>query len=406
MKKVFIGVLCALMLFGFVACDNNTPSGMVYSIEATQTSVFVEGEQPTADGFTYSGYTNMGTTVTIDPSEITLGPINGNSCAIIYKGVTLGEVEVDLEPVESISVDASGAVTSYYARLAGYSYEEAADVDTTGLVVTAAYDGGTKVVDVENLGKNLSVTSNVTDWEDDGDYTVTVKLGAGEDTYDITIVPNLVTSVNARATEDYTVYYDGKEATGADVPDYLTATEVESETAGYWMEKTYQGGEVVVVDVTDVDFAQTNGSFGNSFDTSRIPSEGGSLTVTLKYTGTDGTTSLTGSSRNSSVSISWAKKEAVSVEVTEVPSELSHSSTFSSGTTGLFAFEVTYNDGTTASASAAWWTGEGDTPDGNYIILQQREAIKDYTVGDRYTFSVTGRVAGLSFEQSFEAVVK
>ena len=43
-KKVFIGVLSALMLFAFVACDNS-PSGMVYSIEATQTGVFVEGEE-------------------------------------------------------------------------------------------------------------------------------------------------------------------------------------------------------------------------------------------------------------------------------------------------------------------------------------------------------------------------
>ena len=405
MKKVFIGVLCALMLFGFVACDNNTPSGMVYSIEATQTAVYVEGETPTADGFSFVGYTNLGEAVSIDASKIAFYPAGSDRYSMTYMGIPVaGTVEVDFVPVESVSVDASGAVTSYYARLAGYSYEEAAAVDTTGLVVTVTYDGGTKVIDVDDL----DVKSDVTNWETVGEYTVTVSIDGKEDTYDIEIVPNLVTSVAARSTENYTVYHTGEKPATSDLPKYLTATEVENEVKGYWMEKTYQGNEVVVVDSAYVDYQMANGNYVDTFAAANlVPAEDRAVSVTMKYTGEDGTTSLTGSSRNSSVSISWAKKEAVSIEVTKTAKELSKGSSFDGQTTSLFAFDVTYNDGSVdSSQQATWWDGEGETPKTNYIILEQREAIKDYTVGDRYTFSVSGSVAGLSFSQSFEAVVK
>ena len=45
MKKVFIGVLAALMLFAFVACDNNAsvkvPTGMTLAVSRT---AYLEGE--------------------------------------------------------------------------------------------------------------------------------------------------------------------------------------------------------------------------------------------------------------------------------------------------------------------------------------------------------------------------
>ena len=73
MKKVFIGVLAALMLFAFVACDNSTPvNGMVYSLEATQNAVYVDGETPTAAGFSFTGYTNMGATMSVDAADVKL----------------------------------------------------------------------------------------------------------------------------------------------------------------------------------------------------------------------------------------------------------------------------------------------------------------------------------------------
>ena len=116
-KKVFIGVLSALMLFAFVACDNS-PSGMVYSIEATQTGVFVEGEEPTAAGFSFTGYTNLGETVSVDASQIVLTQYqNSDTYAISYRGAMVGYVTVDFEPITNLKVDASEATAVYYAVL-------------------------------------------------------------------------------------------------------------------------------------------------------------------------------------------------------------------------------------------------------------------------------------------------
>ena len=54
MKKVFIGVLAALMLFAFTACDNSVPTvsidGVAY-VEVEQVKNYLEGENATEDGF-------------------------------------------------------------------------------------------------------------------------------------------------------------------------------------------------------------------------------------------------------------------------------------------------------------------------------------------------------------------
>ena len=58
-KKVFIGVLAALMLFAFVACDGGTAaSGTITMVEATTSKEYVAGfETPVASDFTFTGYT-------------------------------------------------------------------------------------------------------------------------------------------------------------------------------------------------------------------------------------------------------------------------------------------------------------------------------------------------------------
>lgn len=54
MKKYFIGVLAALMLFAFTACDNSVPTvsidGVAY-VEVEQVKNYLEGEKATEDGF-------------------------------------------------------------------------------------------------------------------------------------------------------------------------------------------------------------------------------------------------------------------------------------------------------------------------------------------------------------------
>ena len=74
MKKVFIGVLAALMLFAFVACDNSgsnaNPAYITY-VEATLNSgvVYVEGEKVDSADFTFKGYDVLGNEIATIPSE-------------------------------------------------------------------------------------------------------------------------------------------------------------------------------------------------------------------------------------------------------------------------------------------------------------------------------------------------
>ena len=171
MKKcILIGALAALMLFAFTACDNTTAvDGAVQSVEATQAVVYVEGETPTAEGFTYTGYTNMGATVTVEASDITLVPtsagsgVSANTYGIVFKGQPVGTVVVDFEAVESIEVDASKATTEYYkipSDVTGVSAREL----VKDVIVTAKYDGGSKqmTLGVEDYAAFVTANTGVT----------------------------------------------------------------------------------------------------------------------------------------------------------------------------------------------------------------------------------------------------
>ena len=68
-KSILIGALAALMLFAFVACDNGA-TGLVYRVEAVQNEVYVTGETPKAEGFSFTGYTTSGDVVSINPADV------------------------------------------------------------------------------------------------------------------------------------------------------------------------------------------------------------------------------------------------------------------------------------------------------------------------------------------------
>ena len=403
MKKVFIGVLAALMLFAFVACDSNTASGMVYSLEATQTAVYVKGETPVADGFEFTAYTNMGTTVSVDPADVVLVNKGGDTYGFEYLGVSVyGSVDVEFKAVTGITVDSSKAVKTYYASVDGAKYEEARKIDTTGLVISAEYEGGKKTIDT----KDAEITSDISDWEAADDYTVTVEFQGFEKTYDVEIVPNLVESVAAKTTENYTLYYATTPA--GNNPVYC-ADPTAKDAKGFYMEKTYQGGEVVVAESTTVHYqVPATGAFQAGFPSAYIPTDanGGSASIVIKYVGTDGTTALAGAAREGVISVTWTKKAPVSVEMTANPATMSKGGTFGSGNVSDFTFSVKSNDGTSADATnVSWWNGEGNTPTGNYIVLAEREALKDYTVGDRYKFTVTGSISDIAVNETFEATI-
>ena len=281
MKKVFIGVLAALMLFAFVACDNsgaNAGAEYIAYVEATQNSgvVYVEGEKVDPADFTFKGYDVIGNEVATIPSSMFEGPstvlaakednaITFTSSVSSMYGALTAEVEVAAEEVTGIKVDATNAKTTYYGTLDKYSYEDENrnKIDISGLVVTASYEGGEKVVEIDetNVATSsvvwASVTKPVT-------YDLTVTYATDNtDTYTITMLPNYVDHVEMRATEDYAIYYkDAEELESVDLT-YATVDENTNAVSGngVYMVLVYQGlEEYATVSATEIGYLDANSS--------------------------------------------------------------------------------------------------------------------------------------------------
>ena len=406
MKKcILIGALAALMLFAFTACDNTTAvDGAVQSVEATQAVVYVEGETPTAEGFTYTGYTNMGATVTVEASDITLVPtsagsgVSANTYGIVFKGQPVGTVVVDFEAVESIEVDASKATTEYYkipSDVTGVSAREL----VKDVIVTAKYDGGSKVVS----NNDLEFDTGAVTWNTVGSYDVTVSLGAEEDTYEIEVVENLVKSVAAKVTDGYSVYYTGDAPSGN--PAYVDGTTVKE---GIYVEKTYQSEETVMVPASAVKYQlPATGAYDQTtFPAVLIPKTPTSVTVNMAYTGTDG---IVGLNKTTAVSVSWTKNVIASVEIATTPSTVSKASGFGTDGTTISGFTASgkMTNGTAATIGTInYWDGKDTAPEtGNYLTVNADLSSASYVVGDRYTFTVTGKIEGFNVSKTFEAVI-
>ena len=149
MKKVFIGVLAALMLFAFVACDNNAPQAplmgnQIEGVELVSVPDYLYGEK-------------------IDPAKVQLNVVKNDGSKIAYTGTELQMDAVTLN-ADTTAVAVTYAGLTFYVNVPAYEPElitfnisgikattislGASDkLDITGTTVTATYDGG-KIKDI------------------------------------------------------------------------------------------------------------------------------------------------------------------------------------------------------------------------------------------------------------------
>ncbi len=407
MKKVFIGVLCALMLFGFVACDNNTPSGMVYSIEATQTAVYVDGETPTADGFSFVGYTNLGEAVSIDASKIAFYPAGSNRYTMTYMGMPVANsVVVDFEDITGLSVDATGSTAVYYAVLPagtdvnGKALPTTRDIDKTGIVVTAEYEGGSKVIANDQVDFNLALEE---DWTAGEDKDVVVSFGEMTDTYTIDVQENLVLSLVSAMTEDYTLYAG---VSGHNAAKWATNVGTDNETEGLYLALTYQGGETVAFGSdTGIRFLNISGSYqaGNIATYIATADTTSAIPVSVKYVGANGIQNLT---RTATFSVP-VREDAVDPETITVTgvNTLDNIDYSAQGTTPSITVSAKMLSGTNATGTVSFWNGTGNPTDAkNYYTLSPVD-LSDYTDYETYSIRVYGYVGGVAFDKSYSVVL-
>ena len=148
MKKVFIGVLAALMLFAFTACENNAPQTPIMGNQ-------IEGvELVSAPDYI------IGIDDDIDPAKVELNVIKNDGSKVSYTGT-----ELNLKAPTTLSTINNCAVTygnlTFYVNIPAYNWDEITAVDlsgaktktikttdkeisTEGITVTVSYAKGTR----------------------------------------------------------------------------------------------------------------------------------------------------------------------------------------------------------------------------------------------------------------------
>ncbi len=301
MKKVFITIFAALMLFAFTACDGgNSSLDMIYSVTAEAAdTVYLPGETVDPSEFTYTviySDNRVGTAtaadfvwqnlvVDDDGTFNAVGSYAGNASWTV-------SVPVNVATVDSITVDAANINdTPLYATNSAEAKYTNDTIDLTGLKITAKYtfDGVTDEREVSV--DNKYVSASIDDWKTAVETDVKVEYCTQSATYKTTLLDNFIESFAMKTTDDYKVYLSAHTTTAGKLA-YATNVGVDGkETAGVYMEATYNNGEKKAVAATELLFADNTGAYTISgtgsdyFANYTLPTSDGVVSVAAKYNG-------------------------------------------------------------------------------------------------------------------------
>ena len=325
--------------------------------------------------------------------------------------------------VTGLTVDASADEAVYYATVTGTSAEKDVTlpterkIDTTGIVVTAEYDGGSKVLDNDDLTFELASEEVWSSAKDD--VVVDVKLGtAATATYKIDIEENLIKSVAMATTEDYVLFSDVADKDALAYAKNLFVegdeTPANNEQPGIYMVATYQGGEVVYVVETD-NVEYVTGTSGDettygALSAINVDLTKSSVTVTARYKGDEG---IVGLANTADVTVDITKDYItdLTVKVSNLVAGINYgdaSSTVTEGTpaTGTTTFTVTpVMASEEAGTAVAKFYPTADT--------SKAEADEDYwtfapadfssnIAGQRVAFTVTAVIDGETYTKDVQ----
>ena len=162
MKKYFIGVLAALMLFAFTACDNSVPTvsidGVAY-VEVEQVKNYLEGEKATEDGF------QIVVNYTVGSPKI----IAGNAGNIDITGDVASVKDIQFYDANGKEVPAVGTsvtytpVTSVSVNVSSIEIEEGSKLeDGFGIVDSAVLADATFTLSGDGVSKTYTFMDVVT----------------------------------------------------------------------------------------------------------------------------------------------------------------------------------------------------------------------------------------------------
>ena len=392
MKKVFIGVLAALMLFAFVACDNQAAgSAAAVTIYSEDCPVYVAGQKANLADWTIKGVDVYGNIVSVSASDLKIADAVLANGQTTVKATTPWGMEATLDvkvlPVTAIEVDAEEAKDEYFATVGSNVADEFKKIDSTGVVVTATYtdeDGVSQELVVDNSLCDFSIA----DWGTaDDDAVVTVTYAGETDTYSVVLKANYVTRIEVEVDSEYSP---------------IASSSTVLDTTMFKTYGIYENGqrEVLVADddvnySIQTDYAVADKTYGDASDIEFT--EAKTYTVYAAYVGDD---NAEGINRYANGTVKVIEDYLKALEVTVA--------SFNVGTT--FDYETTYPTEVTVNAVYAGSTSPIKlSPKADYTMTPLKKVASDgLKEGDRLTFTITptanGQAKGLD-PVSFQVVI-
>ena len=180
-KSILIGVLAALMLFAFTACEQNptTPlyGAQVENITVVSQPVFVQGQDLAADEVVLSVNYNDGTSVEYKGNQLLLnGKLNdeaniatatfaGKEYKVIIKAYKVTAITIDLSTLNAVSFNDNGLVTPSEAK----GVFASATATTAGGPVTTVGQVSIEAADIAKIVEDNELKIN-------GTFTLTAEL--------------------------------------------------------------------------------------------------------------------------------------------------------------------------------------------------------------------------------------
>ena len=245
-RTILIGVLAALMLFAFTACDNTASTGYeqaVISITAEGTPEYFVGDEVALSDYTVTATRFNGETFTVPAADLALSSnavVEGEAkkaATITYTGFTYGGATVSTDvlatgyTLDAINVAVKDGQKTYYKN----SSTENLNDDYT--VTAYALDNDEVVYERELASDEFTIESAgfISDekFTKTGEATLTFKVGAatpaaiedGENTATLIAMEDYLESFDFEVlAEGATTAYAIEGATIADAEDYIVVT--------------------------------------------------------------------------------------------------------------------------------------------------------------------------------------
>ena len=370
-RKVFIGVLAALMLFAFTACEGNSGYQVLRDAGVATTTVdYLVGEKVNPSDFTFIAYNYDGSEREIPAADVVLVSGGDTDAAGVitpifgWNGVKfVGAAEV--YTVDSIEVDATNAATKVYYTTEDADYQ---NVDLSGVVITAKYtvDGTekTKVVD------SALAKGTIADWTTaDEDATVTVTFGGKNGDYTVDLQKNLISTISFAAADTTKKYY---------VDDTVTSA------AFKMVGNMLNGEEKTLTAGTDYMYynatAQTYTLSAPSVDTSKAAT----VSVRAKYVGSEGVVGLAREGYQANLVINEDKVVGIIVDASSLASGTPIDTKDSTG----YGLSVSYEMESGKSGSALTYNAAEDGFTVSPVEFKSKDNGGSYEVGDRVQITV------------------